>query len=185
MLLIQAGSDAKVQQMLNNFILSSPADLETTARIFKRDSDVMLRILRDLGVEPEDHRRLIEVWNKADLLTEERRAGLLQASMAKAAEARPALVSAITGEGLDDLMASIERRVASGRTVLEVVVPADKVGQQVAAGPPLFRVDDRQLKAQLAWQTASLKAAEAQLARLNAMPRTENLPPAEARVAAQ
>ncbi len=83
------------------------------------------RILRDLGVEPEDHRRLIEVWNKADLLTEERRAGLLQASMAKAAEARPALVSAITGEGLDDLMASIERRVASGRTVLEVVVPPE------------------------------------------------------------
>ena len=51
-LLIKAGSDARVQQMLNNFILSSPADLETTARIFKRDSEVMLRILRDLGVKP-------------------------------------------------------------------------------------------------------------------------------------
>ena len=68
--------------------------------------------------------------------------------------------------------------------VLEVFVPADKVGQQVIAGAPLFRVDDRQLKAQLAWQTASVKAAEAQLAKLNAMPRTENLPPAEARVRA-
>jgi tripartite-type tricarboxylate transporter receptor subunit TctC len=53
-MLIQAGSDPKVQQMLNNFILSSPADLETTARIFKRDSDVMLRILRDLGVKPSE-----------------------------------------------------------------------------------------------------------------------------------
>ena len=53
-LLIQAGSDSKVQQMLNNFILSSPADLETTARIFRRDSDVMLRILRDLGVKPSE-----------------------------------------------------------------------------------------------------------------------------------
>jgi len=53
-LLIQAGSDPKVQQMLNNFILSSPADLETTARIFRRDSDVMLRILRDLGVKPSE-----------------------------------------------------------------------------------------------------------------------------------
>ncbi|MDP3079182.1 hypothetical protein, partial [Bradyrhizobium sp.] len=53
-LLIKAGSDSKVQQMLNNFILSSPADLETTARIFKRDSDVMLRILRDLGVKPAE-----------------------------------------------------------------------------------------------------------------------------------
>ena len=37
--------------MLTNFILSSPADFETTARIFERDSDVMLRILRDLGVK--------------------------------------------------------------------------------------------------------------------------------------
>jgi tripartite-type tricarboxylate transporter receptor subunit TctC len=53
-LLVQAGSDAKVQQMLNNFILSSPADLDTTARIFKRDSDVMLAILRDLGVKPSE-----------------------------------------------------------------------------------------------------------------------------------
>jgi multidrug resistance efflux pump len=66
--------------------------------------------------------------------------------------------------------------------VLEVFVPADKVGQQVKKGEPLFRVDDRQLKSQLAWQEASLKAAEAQLAKLNAMPRAENLPPAEARV---
>ncbi|MBR1198338.1 tripartite tricarboxylate transporter substrate binding protein [Bradyrhizobium sp. AUGA SZCCT0158] len=53
-LLIQAGSDSKVQQMLNNFLLSSPANLETTARIFKRDSDVMLGILRDLGVKPSE-----------------------------------------------------------------------------------------------------------------------------------
>ena len=53
-LLIEAGSDSKVQQMLNNFILSSPANLETTARIFKRDSEVMLGILRDLGVKPSE-----------------------------------------------------------------------------------------------------------------------------------
>jgi tripartite-type tricarboxylate transporter receptor subunit TctC len=53
-ILIQAGSDAKVQQVLNTFLLTSPANLETTARIFKRDSDVMLRILRDLGVKPPE-----------------------------------------------------------------------------------------------------------------------------------
>jgi tripartite-type tricarboxylate transporter receptor subunit TctC len=53
-LLIQAGSDSKVRQMLNNFLLTPPVDFETTARIFKRDSDVMLRILRDLGVKPSE-----------------------------------------------------------------------------------------------------------------------------------
>lgn len=53
-LLIQAGTDPKVQQMLNNFILSSPADFEMTNRILKRDSEVMLRILSDLGVKPSE-----------------------------------------------------------------------------------------------------------------------------------
>ncbi len=53
-LLIQAGSDARVQQMLSNFLLTPPADLEATARIFRRDSDVMLGILRDLGVKPPE-----------------------------------------------------------------------------------------------------------------------------------
>ena len=83
------------------------------------------RILTDLGIKPEDHTRMIEVWNKADLLSEERRAGLLQATQARQPDERPALVSAITGEGIDDLLASIERRVAAGRTMLEVVVPAE------------------------------------------------------------
>ena len=66
--------------------------------------------------------------------------------------------------------------------LLDVFIPSDKVGQEVTKGTPLFRVDDRQLRAQYAWQQASLQAAEAQLAKLQAMPRKEGLPPAEARV---
>lgn len=53
-ILVEAGSDPKVEQMRNNFILTPPADFASTARIFKRDSDVMLRILRDLGVKPPE-----------------------------------------------------------------------------------------------------------------------------------
>ena len=82
------------------------------------------RILSDLGIEPHDHRRLVEVWNKADLLSEERRAGLLQATLSRSAEARPALVSAVTGEGVDGLLAAIESRMASERRLLHVKVPA-------------------------------------------------------------
>ncbi len=82
-------------------------------------------ILRDLGVEPNDHRRLIEVWNKADLLDRERRVGLLQATQSRAPDEQPALVSALTGEGVDDLLASIERRIAAGRRMLEIVVPPE------------------------------------------------------------
>jgi HlyD family secretion protein len=61
--------------------------------------------------------------------------------------------------------------------VTEVLV---KVGQKVKAGDPLFRLDDRELKAELAVQQAALADARAQLARLDAMPRQEELPPAEA-----
>lgn len=61
--------------------------------------------------------------------------------------------------------------------VTEVLV---KVGQKVQTGDPLFRLDDRKLKAELAVRQAALADAAAQLSRLDAMPRQEELPPAEA-----
>ena len=68
--------------------------------------------------------------------------------------------------------------------VLEVFVPVDDVGKEVQAGEPLFRVDDRQLRAQLAVQQANLAAAKAQLTKLEQMPRPEEIPAAKARVKA-
>jgi multidrug resistance efflux pump len=66
--------------------------------------------------------------------------------------------------------------------VLEVYVPVDQVGQKVKAGEPLFRVDDRALKAQLKVQEANLAAARAQLVKLEKQPRPEEVPPSEAAV---
>ncbi len=57
-----------------------------------------------------------------------------------------------------------------GRTPWEALI-----GQHVKQGDPLFRVDDRQLKSQLAFHRANLKSAEAQLAKLDQMPRPEEL----------
>lgn len=74
--------------------------------------------------------------------------------------------------------------------VLEVYVPVEKVGQIVKGktrrykGDPLFLVDDRQLKAQLAYYKANLKAAQAQLTKLEMQPRPEEVPPSEAAVKA-
>src|SRR5262245_38916059 len=50
--------------------------------------------------------------------------------------------------------------------VLEVHVPSSKVGTHVKAGQPLFRMDDRHLKAQLQVALAKRASAEAQLAKL-------------------
>jgi multidrug efflux pump subunit AcrA (membrane-fusion protein) len=68
--------------------------------------------------------------------------------------------------------------------VLQVYVPVDKVGQIVKKGEPLFLVDDRALKAQLKYQEANLAAAQAQLDKLEAQPRPEEVPPSEAAVRA-
>jgi multidrug resistance efflux pump len=66
--------------------------------------------------------------------------------------------------------------------VLEVYVPVEKVGQIVHKGDPLFLVDNRQLLATLKYNEANLQAARAQLAKLEAQPRREEIPPSEAKV---
>jgi multidrug efflux pump subunit AcrA (membrane-fusion protein) len=60
--------------------------------------------------------------------------------------------------------------------------PQDLIGKTVRKGDPLFLVDNRQLKAQLDYQKANLAAARAQLAKLDAQPRPEELPSSEAKV---
>lgn len=57
-----------------------------------------------------------------------------------------------------------------------------EVGQQVAAQAALFRLDDRDLLAQLDVREAALQAAQAQLERLRNMPRPEQVPVAQAAV---
>jgi multidrug resistance efflux pump len=64
--------------------------------------------------------------------------------------------------------------------VTEVLV---KVGQTVKAGAPLFKLDDRELRAELIVRQSALKTAQAKLAKLKHLPRPEDVPPAEARVA--
>ena len=56
-------------------------------------------------------------------------------------------------------------------------------GAQVKAGDVLFQLDDRTQRAQLVVQQAAVAAAKAQLARLVASPRAEDLPIAEAQLA--
>jgi multidrug efflux pump subunit AcrA (membrane-fusion protein) len=57
-----------------------------------------------------------------------------------------------------------------------------RVGVKVNQGQPLFRLDDRNLQAELASRKANLQSARAQLEKLQAMPRAEDVPPVEARM---
>ncbi len=57
-----------------------------------------------------------------------------------------------------------------------------KAGDRVKAGDPLFAIDDRSLRAELAMREAAVAVAASQIERLTSLPRAEDVPPAEARV---
>ena len=86
-------------------------------------------ILRDLGIDSNDHRRLLEVWNKLDLLDADRALGVANSANRRGANDRPIVVSALTGQGEGGLLAEIEDRLAAGRPVFDVDLdPADGQG---------------------------------------------------------
>ncbi|MCA1366055.1 GTPase HflX [Bradyrhizobium sp. BRP14] len=87
-------------------------------------SDV-LRILADLGIdEKEGSERIVEVWNKIDKLEPEMREALVK----KAAIAENTVaVSAITGDGVDELLAEIGRRLSGVMTECTVVLGLDQL----------------------------------------------------------
>jgi GTP-binding protein HflX len=80
-------------------------------------------VLTDLGIAADNtDAPLLEVWNKADRLTAEARTEIGHAIMR--GERRPVLVSALTGEGLDRLLQSIDARLGENDVVMTVKVPA-------------------------------------------------------------
>jgi GTPase len=86
-------------------------------------------VLRQLGIAADDSARLLEVWNKIDRLDGEARARLRNRAERQPAERRPVPVSALSGEGVDRLLAAIEARLAARRVTLDLVVDvADGAG---------------------------------------------------------
>jgi GTPase len=97
------------------------------------DSDAQARdvekVLRELDVDPDDRHRIVEVWNKIDRLDAEARARAMNMAARQGGDEKPVLVSALTGEGIDSLIAAIEARLAQGRTTLDLLLdPADGAG---------------------------------------------------------
>lgn len=84
------------------------------------------RILSDLGVDASDGRRVIEVWNKVDLLDESTRQRLLDEGRAPDKEP-PIAISAMTGEGTAQLLDLIETRISGALRLAAVTLPPDQL----------------------------------------------------------
>ncbi len=100
------------------------ADLILHVRdVAHEDSDAQANdvraVLRQLGISEADDERVIEVYNKIDLLDGETRC---RVGNLAARNGPVAMVSAVTGEGADALLTLIEDRVNANRQVVDLTV---------------------------------------------------------------
>jgi GTP-binding protein HflX len=105
----------------------------------------------------------IEVWNKIDSLQESvREARLSRAAAENQAGAGPAAISAVTGEGIDALLAAIDRAAfAATRTVTVTLAPGDgRTRARIAAAGRIL--DEQSDESGAITLTAELSAADAE-----------------------
>ena len=85
-------------------------------------------ILRDLGIDAANDHRRMEIWNKSDLLDDPALASARMRGQQNVHD-KPIILSAVTGQGLDELLLAIEARLANGRMVFDVTLdPANGAG---------------------------------------------------------
>lgn len=96
--------------------------IDVSAPDHKAQRADVIAILKDLGIEYESDSRVIEVWNKIDVANSDVRDDVM-----RAAEANPAGrigLSALSGEGIDVLLAQVQDIALSAFERFEVRVPA-------------------------------------------------------------
>ena len=90
-------------------------------------ADVM-KVLAELGVD-KDERVIVEVLNKVDLLPPEVRRSLLARNKSARPPRDQVAISAVSGDGQDDLLALLDRLLGQAETVISVKLdPADGAG---------------------------------------------------------
>ncbi len=85
-----------------------------------QSSDVE-EVLKELGIDLAAG-TVIEIWNKADRLSDAERERLT--NLARRKTPQPLLVSALTGEGVDAIKQLVETRIADTRTTFEISLDA-------------------------------------------------------------
>ena len=125
--MLVAAFRATLEEVIEADIILHVRDIsheESTAQ-----SQDVVAILNELGIDAENDPRLIEIWNKIDRLSSDQRATVENQADRRPAEGKPVLVSAQSGEGIDTLSAAIETRLSRARQVIELVLdPSDGSG---------------------------------------------------------
>jgi GTP-binding protein HflX len=113
---------ATLEEVLEADIILHVRDIShEDAEAQERDVDT---VLRQLGIDPDSGAGLIEVWNKIDRFDPEERENLRNIAARRPLERPCFLVSAVSGEGVDELLTAIEDRLAATRTTLDLSIDA-------------------------------------------------------------
>jgi GTP-binding protein HflX len=106
--------------------------LDATSPEIEEHRETTMNVLRELGA---DAKRIITVYNKADLLTSANGDGLLSNGNIRSDDG--VYVSAVTGQGLDELRQRMEEMIGDRQRACELLVPHERydvIGKLHAAG---------------------------------------------------
>lgn len=109
---------ATLEQVLHADVIIHVIDVARPDHEAQRQD--VIKILIDLGIEYETDERIIEAWNKADLLSAEEK-GEFQRH--QNFSARGVLISAQKGTGQDDLLAKVASILSRSRQILTFEIP--------------------------------------------------------------
>jgi GTP-binding protein HflX len=113
---------ATLEEVLEADIILHVRDIShEDAEAQERDVDA---VLRQLGIDPDSGARILEVWNKIDRFDPEERENLRNIAARRPPERPCFLVSAVSGEGVNELLTAIEDRLAATRTTLDLSIDA-------------------------------------------------------------
>ncbi|MEZ5849471.1 MAG: GTPase HflX [Hyphomicrobiaceae bacterium] len=119
--MLVAAFRATLEEVIEADLILHVQDVSHTERAAQR-VDVE-RVLDEIGIAvsgPDAH--ILEVWNKVDRLDAEQQDEM--AHVARRADGTPVLISAVTGAGIDTLLARIDERLAGNDRIVSVSVPA-------------------------------------------------------------
>jgi GTPase len=112
---------ATLEEVLEAELILHVRDIASETSASERED--VNAVLGELGIDAEaEPDRLLEVWNKADLLDD----SSMRRLRGEAKRADAVLVSAVTGEGLDTLRAEIEKRLNRRRQTLEIALKPEE-----------------------------------------------------------
>lgn len=138
----------------------------------QQQAEDVAKVLAELGIQPGDDRRVVEVWNKIDCLAPAEREALTLRIVTH--EPPAVLVSATTGEGMADLLAAVEQSLMGSRPTMTVELGVNQLG----AAPWLYentevleRSDDPETGA----ARLKVRVAERRLAPLRAWAEREHV----------